>query len=113
MQASIRTVQGLIAPFSATTRELLFLAFSSPSSSLLFSPRLYVRLIIAAPIGQPNTLGTALNQILPTVFPSRRNPVLAVPVLHGAVVPMSAPVEDLMRAAAFTDGFLHVVVVML
>jgi autophagy-related protein 5 len=55
----------------------------------------------------------ALNQILPTVFPSRRNPVLAAPVLHGAVVPMSAPVEDLLRAAAFTDGFLHVVVVML
>ncbi|KAI4719677.1 putative autophagy protein Apg5 [Aureobasidium sp. EXF-10727] len=62
---------------------------------------------------QPNTLGMALNQILPTVFPSRRNPVLAAPVLHGAVVPMSAPVEDLMRAAAFTDGFLHIVVVML
>ncbi|KAH0286532.1 autophagy protein 5 [Aureobasidium namibiae CBS 147.97] len=82
VQASIRTVQGLIAPFSATTR-------------------------------QSNTLGTALNHILPTVFPSRRNPVLAVPVLHGAVVPMSAPVEDLMRAAAFADGFLHVVVVML
>jgi len=81
VQASVRTVQGLIAPFSATR--------------------------------QPNKLGMALNQILPTVFPSRRNPVLAAPVLHGAVVPMSAPVEELMRAAAFTDGFLHVVVVML
>ncbi|KAH0346991.1 autophagy protein 5, partial [Aureobasidium melanogenum] len=80
-QASIRTVQGLVAPSSATR--------------------------------QPNTLGMALNQILPTVFPSRRNPVLAVPVLHGAVVPMNAPVEELMRAAAFTDGFLHVVIVML
>lgn len=55
----------------------------------------------------------ALNQILPTVFPSRRNPVLATPVLHGAVVPMGAPVEELMRAAAFADGFLHIVVVML
>ncbi|KAG9609078.1 autophagy protein 5, partial [Aureobasidium melanogenum] len=80
-QASIRTVQGLVAPSTATR--------------------------------QPNTLGMALNQILPTVFPSRRNPVLAAPVLHGAVVPMNAPVEELMRAAAFTDGFLHVVVVML
>lgn len=55
----------------------------------------------------------ALNEILPTVFPSRRNPVLATPVLHGAVVPMNAPVEELMRAATFTDGFLHVVIVML
>ncbi|KAI5271860.1 putative autophagy protein Apg5 [Aureobasidium subglaciale] len=62
---------------------------------------------------QANTLGMALNTILKTVFPSRRNPVLASPVLHGAVVPMSAPVEELMRAAAFADGFLHVVVVML
>ncbi|KAI5206479.1 putative autophagy protein Apg5 [Aureobasidium subglaciale] len=64
-------------------------------------------------VGQATTLGMALNNILPTVFPSRRNPVLATPVLHGAVVPMSAPVEELMKAAAFADGFLHVVVVML
>ncbi|CAD0037341.1 unnamed protein product, partial [Aureobasidium pullulans] len=81
IQASIRTVQSLVAPFSGTR--------------------------------QPNTLGMALNQILPTVFPSRRNPVLATPVLHGAVVPMGAPVKELMRAAAFADGFLHIVVVML
>ncbi|THY59639.1 putative autophagy protein Apg5 [Aureobasidium pullulans] len=81
IQASIRTVQSLVAPFSGTR--------------------------------QPNTLGMALNQILPTVFPSRRNPVLATPVLHGAVVPMGAPVKELMRATAFADGFLHIVVVML
>ncbi|KAL2036067.1 hypothetical protein VTO58DRAFT_101985 [Aureobasidium pullulans] len=81
IQASIRTVQSLVAPFSGTR--------------------------------QLNTLGMELNQILPTVFPSRRNPVLATPVLHGAVVPMGAPVEELMRAAAFADGFLHIVVVML
>ncbi|KAH0369044.1 autophagy protein 5, partial [Aureobasidium melanogenum] len=80
-QASIRTVQGLVAP-SAATR-------------------------------QPNLLGIALNEILPTVFPSRRTSLLAVPVLHGAVVPMNAPVEELMRAAAFTDGFLHIVIAML
>jgi autophagy-related protein 5 len=55
----------------------------------------------------------ALNQVLPSVFPSRRNPVLATVVLHGAVVPMSAPVEELVRAAGFADGFLHIVVVML
>lgn len=62
---------------------------------------------------QPVTLGTALNGLLPTVFPSRRNPVLAVPVLHGAIVPMNAPVQDLGRAASYTDGFLHVAVVLL
>lgn len=62
---------------------------------------------------QSQTLGMALNALLPTVFPSRRNPVLACPVLHGAVVPMSAGVEDLCRAASYTDGFLHIAVTML
>lgn len=62
---------------------------------------------------QPQTLGTALNSILPTIFPSRRNPLLAQPVLHGTVVPMSAPVEDLGTSAAYADGFLHIAVVML
>lgn len=65
------------------------------------------------PSRQPQTLGTALNAILPTIFQSRRNPILAQPVLHGAVVPMSAPVEDLGKGAAYADGFLHVAVVML
>lgn len=62
---------------------------------------------------QPQTLGTALNGILPTIFPSRRNPLLAHPVLHGTVVPMAANLEDLGKAAAYPDGFLHVAVVML
>lgn len=61
----------------------------------------------------PVTLGTALNEVLPTVFPSKRNPTLAAPVLHGAVVPMSAPVEELGRACSYADGFLHVVVQLL
>lgn len=90
-----------LIPLSYFVLHIFSLPFSVPKIDLV------------ALTGQPNTLGTALNQILPTVFPSRRNPVLAVPVLHGAVVPMSAPVEELMRAAAFADGFLHVVVAML
>ncbi|KAJ8115942.1 hypothetical protein OPT61_g2525 [Boeremia exigua] len=49
---------------------------------------------------QPQTVGTALNQILPTLFPSRRSPLLAQAVLHGAVLPLSTNVEDLVRAAA-------------
>ena len=65
------------------------------------------------PSKQPQTIGTALNSILPTIFPSRRNALLAHPVLHGAVVPMSASLEDLGRAAAYPDGFLHVAVIML
>lgn len=62
---------------------------------------------------QPQTVGTALNSILPTIFPSRRNPLLAHPVLHGAVLPMGAHLEDLGRVASYADGFLHVAVVML
>lgn len=62
---------------------------------------------------QPQTLGTALNTALPTIFPSRRNPLLAQPVLHGAVVPMAASLEDFGRYASYGDGFLHVTIVML
>lgn len=62
---------------------------------------------------QPQTLGTALNSVIPTIFPSRRNPLLAQPVLHGAVVPMAAGLEDLGQIASYGDGFLHVAVVML
>lgn len=65
------------------------------------------------PSKQPQTLGTALNNVLPSIFPSRRSPLLAQPVLHGAVAPMSANLEELGRAAGFGDGFLHVAVVMM
>ena len=68
---------------------------------------------IQLPSRQLQTLGTALNSILPTIFPSRRNPILAQPVLHGTVVPMSAQLDELGRAAAYADGFLHVAIVML
>lgn len=58
------------------------------------------------------TLGTSLHALLPTVFPSRRSYIHAQAVLHGAVVPPVAPIEDLMRGAAYSDGFLHVAVLM-
>jgi autophagy-related protein 5 len=62
--------------------------------------------------GQPQTLGTALHTLLPNLFPSRRTPVLARPVLHGAVVPMGSHLEELNRCAAYADGWLGIVVVM-
>lgn len=65
------------------------------------------------PSKQPQTLGIALNSVLPSIFPSRRSPLLAQPVIHGAVAPMSANLEELGRAAGFGDGFLHVAVVMM
>ncbi|KAI9829489.1 MAG: hypothetical protein M1819_006309 [Sarea resinae] len=61
----------------------------------------------------PQTLGTTLHALLPSLFPSRRTPILARAVLHGAVVPLAAPVEELMRTAAYADGWLHLGVVMM
>ena len=58
------------------------------------------------------TLGSALNTLLPSLFPSRRDAILAEPVLHGAAVPFRAPLQELMRVAAYADGWLHLSVVM-
>ncbi|KAI0885783.1 autophagy protein Apg5-domain-containing protein [Annulohypoxylon maeteangense] len=58
----------------------------------------------------PQTLGAALRTLLPRLFPSSRDPVLADVVLHGASVPFRAPLEDLMREAAYPDGWLCLVV---
>ncbi|RJE23909.1 hypothetical protein PHISCL_03773 [Aspergillus sclerotialis] len=66
-----------------------------------------------SPSSQPQTMGTALHSLLPNLFPSRRTPVLAKPVLHGAVVPMSAPIEEVVRSSAYGDGWVYVVVRMM
>ena len=63
--------------------------------------------------GSLQTIGTALHDIIPSIFPSRRNPVLARPVLHGAVLPMNAILVDLVKEATYADGFLHVGIVMM
>lgn len=39
--------------------------------------------------------------------------MLAQPVLHGAVLPLGANIEDLLRTVAYMDGWLHIVVAML
>ncbi|MCJ1375305.1 autophagy protein 5 [Loxospora ochrophaea] len=62
---------------------------------------------------EPQTLGMALNTLLPSLFPSKRTPILAKPVLHGAVVPLRAGVEEVLRAGAFLDGWLHLGIVMM
>jgi autophagy-related protein 5 len=64
-------------------------------------------------LGEPQTLGKALNTLLPSLFPSRRTVILARPVLHGAVVPLGAPVEEVMRAAAYADGWVHLGIMMM
>ncbi|RAL11389.1 autophagy protein 5 [Aspergillus homomorphus CBS 101889] len=71
--------------------------------------------VMAAARGAPQTqtVGSALHALLPNLFPSRRTPVLAKPVLHGAAVPMGAPVEELVRCSAYGDGWVYVVVRMM
>ena len=61
----------------------------------------------------PQTMGTALATVIPAIFPSRRKPIYAQPVLHGVVVPLGANLGELGRVAGYADGFLHVGVVMM
>ncbi|KAF2749257.1 autophagy protein-like protein 5 [Sporormia fimetaria CBS 119925] len=61
----------------------------------------------------PQTVGTALNTMVPTLFPSRRIPTVAQPVLHGAVLPLTVNVEDLLRTSTYSDGWLHITVSMM
>ncbi|KAK6334159.1 autophagy protein 5 [Orbilia brochopaga] len=63
--------------------------------------------------GDPQTLGGALNSLVPMLFPSRRSVVLARPVMHGVVLPLSVPLVDLMREAMYPDGFLHITLAMM
>lgn len=59
------------------------------------------------------TLGTALRAAMPELFPSSRDPVLANVILNGVTVPFGAPLGGLMREAAYPDGWLNLVVVLL
>ncbi|KAJ5090909.1 hypothetical protein N7532_009593, partial [Penicillium argentinense] len=67
----------------------------------------------SSPSTQVQTIGSVLNTLLPNLFPSRRTPLLAKPVLHGAVLPMSAPIEEVVRSSAYGDGWVYVVVRMM
>ena len=61
---------------------------------------------------QPQTIGTALHSMLPSLFPSRRTPILARPILHGAPVPMAARLDELAGWCCYADGWLSVVIVL-
>ncbi|RAH82027.1 putative autophagy protein Apg5 [Aspergillus japonicus CBS 114.51] len=103
---SLKVVQSPIPPVIAP---------SSASVSTSMSVAASQSLMMAAARGAPQvqTVGSALHALLPNLFPSRRTPVLAKPVLHGAAVPMAAPVEELVRCSAYGDGWVYVVVRMM
>lgn len=60
---------------------------------------------------RPKLLGQALKEMMPLLFPSSRDPVLADAHMHGVQVPFEAPLEELMRDAAYPDGWLCLVVI--
>jgi autophagy-related protein 5 len=62
---------------------------------------------------RPKLLGQVLKEMLPGLFPSSRDPILAKAVMHGAGVPFNAPLEELMREASYPDGWLCLVVIVL
>ncbi|OAL64509.1 autophagy protein Apg5 [Trichophyton rubrum] len=59
---------------------------------------------------QIQTIGTALHSVAPSLFPDDKDTNMATPILHGAAVPMSAPLEEMARCAAYADGWLNIVV---
>ncbi|KFA76792.1 hypothetical protein S40288_09157 [Stachybotrys chartarum IBT 40288] len=59
---------------------------------------------------KPKQLGQALKSLLPQLFPSSRDPVLAKALLHGVAVPFEAPLEEVMKDAAYPDGWLCFVI---
>ena len=90
---------------------------SSPTASEPTSGHLRVVQSLVTPKAtgsrDPQTVGTTLHSLLPTLFPTRRTPIFAKAVLHGVVLPMGASVEELMRTAAYLDGWLHLAIVMI
>lgn len=65
----------------------------------------------AAPDGRPRSLADALRAAMPRLFAPGGEAVVAAVLLHGAPVPLDAPLEELMREAAYPDGWLCLVVV--
>lgn len=85
---------------------------SAPSEAAAGSFKVVQALVPAVgPDRKPQLLGQALKKLMPMLFPSTRDPILAGLILHGAPVPFQAPLESLMREAAYPDGWLCLVVV--
>ena len=92
IQGQIKVIQSQISPYIPTSL--------STTSQIRF------------PTSQstPQTIGTALHSLLPSLFPSRRTPIIAKPLLHGAVVPMNAVLEEVASKACYADGWVNIVV---
>lgn len=89
----------------------IYIPSSADSGEEAGSFRIVQSLVQAmTPDRKPQLLGQALRSLMPTLFPSSRDPVLANVVMHGAGVPFAAPLGELMREAAYPDGWLCLVI---
>jgi autophagy-related protein 5 len=87
-------------------------ATAAPAAGEAGSFRVVQSLVpVVTPDRKPKLLGQALKDLMPTLFPSSRDPVLASVVLHGVPAPFNAPLGEMMREAAYPDGWLCFVVV--
>lgn len=93
-QGQIRVIQSQIPPYVS--------ASTATTTSQLRSP--------SAGQGTPQTLGSALHLLLPSLFPSRRTPILAKPLLHGASISMNAVLEEVASKACYADGWVNIVI---
>jgi autophagy-related protein 5 len=62
---------------------------------------------------ESQTIGTALHQALPALFPSRRTCLFARPICHGVVIPMTANLEELAEIFCGGDGWLDIIILMM
>ncbi len=65
------------------------------------------------PDGDPTKLGDALHKVVPDLFPSTKNNIIAKPVLHGITLPLNIPLTELFYECIYVDGFLHVSIVLI
>ncbi|KAI5288632.1 autophagy protein 5 [Ascosphaera aggregata] len=86
----------------------VFLSYT-PKDAAHISTKVLQSLFTPTANGEVQTIGSALHALLPGTFPSERVPVYCKPILHGATVPMSAPLEEVLRCAAYADGWLNIV----
>lgn len=59
------------------------------------------------------TLGSALHAHFGQLFPSKRTCISARPLIHGIAIPLNAPLVDLLYDMMYSDGYLHLAIVMM
>ena len=102
------TFQSLYAPLTTSPRHIPLRIFLPPPH-----PPVAPLVIPQTASQEHQTVGTALHQTLPALFPSRRTCLFARPVCHGVVVPMTARIDELAELFRGGDGWTDMIIVMM